>query len=83
MIRAKNLRPTFMLRGEVAVDAQELAELRRKAEAHDAYVRATQAMRFRESLAQSGVFEGDRRHWRDGWVSCLREFGRLIIEDAT
>lgn len=75
VLRAKDILPTWLLRGQVPVSAERLRELERKERAHDSYLEATQHMRNRiVALPEWG------KAWRDGYRTCLREFSEAVID---
>ena len=66
--------------GHEIVNSAELASLRRKAKAHDAYLWATKRMADRVRSASAAVGVGCSGDWSDGYVRALSDFAWLVME---
>lgn len=66
---------------EVVVKRGRLAELERKEQAHDAYMKAVDKMRLRqiEVLDRLPAADMDEMTWAKGWLSCLHEFSEAVV----
>lgn len=65
---------------ETIVKRSRLADLERKEQAHDAYLRAVMKMRDRRMgvSARAQDTAAGPREWSNGWLAALREFAEEV-----
>lgn len=78
------MRATLIRPSEIIVQKARWDELRSKARANDAYVRACRTMRARQVAVldetRSGRMSVPEQQYAAGWLDALRTFGELVME---